>query len=134
MLISKCQESVALRLILYAQRMLCVLHFRTSQRERVFSSYFLSHSRSEESGHCPSYRYPWGTKELTDSMISKSYRRKGMQSPPWLLERRRQRKMTKMTQIRDSKSSPIKQQEDWEEMGAYISNVNMHVHHLNFEI
>jgi hypothetical protein len=30
--------------------------------------------------------------------------------------------MTKMTQIRNNKSSPIKQQEDREEIGAYISN------------
>jgi hypothetical protein len=41
---------------------------------------------------------------------------------------------TKMTQIRDIKSSLIKQQEDWEEMRAYISNkVKMHTYHLNFE-
>jgi hypothetical protein len=41
---------------------------------------------------------------------------------------------TKMTQIRGSKSSIIKQQEDKEEMGAYISNqVKMHAYHLNFE-
>ena len=39
-----------------------------------------------------------------------------------------------MTQIRDSKSSSVKQQEDCEEMGAYISNqVKMHAYHLNFE-
>lgn len=37
-----------------------------AKRERVFSSYFLSHSRSEESGLCPSYRYPWETKRATE--------------------------------------------------------------------
>jgi hypothetical protein len=28
----------------------------------------------------------------------------------------------KRTQMRNSKTSPINQQKDWEEMGAYISN------------
>jgi len=37
-----------------------------AKRERVFSSEFLSHSRSEESGLCPSYRYPWETKRATE--------------------------------------------------------------------
>ena len=37
-----------------------------AKRERVFSSYFLSHSRSEESGLCPSYRYPWETQRATE--------------------------------------------------------------------
>nr|AUS83487.1 hypothetical protein [Solanum tuberosum]UPE51236.1 hypothetical protein [Solanum tuberosum] len=37
-----------------------------AKRERVFSSDFLSHSRSEESGLCPSYRYPWETKRATE--------------------------------------------------------------------
>jgi len=41
---------------------------------------------------------------------------------------------TKMTQIKDNKSSPIKQQEDWYERGTYISKqVKMHAYHLNFE-
>lgn len=37
-----------------------------AKRERVFSSEFFSHSRSEESGLCPSYRYPWETKRATE--------------------------------------------------------------------
>ncbi|KAL0386659.1 UNVERIFIED_CONTAM: hypothetical protein Slati_4553200 [Sesamum latifolium] len=37
-----------------------------AQRERVFSSDFLSHSKNEESGLCPSYRYPWETKRATE--------------------------------------------------------------------
>ena len=37
-----------------------------AKRERVFSSEFLSHSRSEESGLCPSYRYPWETTRATE--------------------------------------------------------------------
>nr|QGW48406.1 hypothetical protein [Raphanus sativus]QGW48643.1 hypothetical protein [Raphanus sativus] len=37
-----------------------------AKRERAFSSHFLSHSRSEESGRNPSYRYPWETKRASE--------------------------------------------------------------------
>ena len=37
-----------------------------AKRKRLLSDEFLSHSRSEESGLCPSYRYPWETQRATE--------------------------------------------------------------------
>lgn len=41
-----------------------------AKRKRLFSYEFLSHSRSEESGLCPSYRYPWDIQRATEGKDS----------------------------------------------------------------